>query len=73
MNPSVDENISKNGRTVAIHTHGCKLNPADTQILARQFQEAGFNTSFLIAAALAAVVAILAFTTRSNIAKQADN
>ena len=31
-----------NERTVAIHTHGCKLNQADSQELARQFQEAGF-------------------------------
>ena len=38
-----------------------------------KFQETGFNTSFLMAAALAAVVALLAFTTRSNIAKQPDN
>ena len=29
--------------TVSIHTHGCKLNQADSQILARQFQQAGFN------------------------------
>ena len=28
--------------TVAINTHGCKLNQADSQQLARQFQEAGF-------------------------------
>ncbi|PKB70556.1 MAG: tRNA (N(6)-L-threonylcarbamoyladenosine(37)-C(2))-methylthiotransferase MtaB [SAR202 cluster bacterium Io17-Chloro-G6] len=31
------------GPTVAIHTHGCKLNQADSQVLARQFQEAGFT------------------------------
>ena len=30
-------------RTVAIHTHGCKLNQADTQALARRFSEAGFT------------------------------
>ncbi len=29
--------------TVAIHTHGCKLNQADSQTLARQFREAGFS------------------------------
>ena len=29
-------------RTVAIHTHGCKLNQADSQSLARQFREAGY-------------------------------
>ncbi len=28
--------------TVAIHTHGCKLNQADSQSLARQFREAGY-------------------------------
>ena len=42
MSPIDGENILENGRTVAIHTHGCKLNQADTQVLARQFQEAGF-------------------------------
>ena len=30
-------------RTVAIHTHGCKLNQADSQALARQFSEAGYR------------------------------
>ena len=29
--------------TVAIHTHGCKLNQADSQSLARQFREAGYR------------------------------
>ena len=29
-------------RTVAIHTHGCKLNQADSQTLARKFHEAGY-------------------------------
>ena len=29
--------------TVAIHTHGCKLNQSDSEVLARQFQEAGFT------------------------------
>ena len=43
MSPIDGENILGNGRTVAIHTHGCKLNQADTQVLARQFQEAGFT------------------------------
>ena len=38
----LDEN-AVNGPTVAIHTHGCKLNQADSQVLARQFQEAGFT------------------------------
>ena len=31
------------GTTVAIHTHGCKLNQSDSEVLARQFQEAGFT------------------------------
>ena len=30
-------------RTVAIHTHGCKLNQADSQSLARRFREAGYR------------------------------
>ena len=30
-------------RSVAIHTHGCKLNQADSQELARRFQEAGYR------------------------------
>ena len=30
-------------RTVAIHTHGCKLNQADSQVLARRFREAGYR------------------------------
>ena len=30
-------------RTVAIHTHGCKLNQADSQELARRFREAGYH------------------------------
>ncbi len=29
--------------TVAIHTHGCKLNQADSSRLARQFQQAGYQ------------------------------
>ena len=29
--------------TVAIHTHGCKLNQADSSILARQFRRAGYR------------------------------
>ena len=31
------------GRTVAIHTHGCKLNQADSELLARCFTEAGYR------------------------------
>ena len=30
-------------RTVAIHTHGCKLNQADSQALACRFREAGYR------------------------------
>ena len=30
-------------RTVAIHTHGCKLNQADSQGLARRFRQAGYR------------------------------
>ena len=30
-------------RTVSIHTHGCKLNQADSQALARRFVEAGYR------------------------------
>ena len=29
--------------TAAIHTHGCKLNQADSDLLARQFAEAGYQ------------------------------
>ena len=35
--------MNANSPTVAIHTHGCKLNQADSQVLARQFQQAGFT------------------------------
>ena len=35
--------MSQTGPKVAIHTHGCKLNQADSQILARQFQASGFT------------------------------
>ena len=31
------------GTTVAIHTHGCKLNQSDSQELARQFEAAGYR------------------------------
>ncbi len=30
-------------RTVAIHTHGCKLNQADSELLIRQFRDAGYR------------------------------
>ena len=29
--------------TVSIRTHGCKLNQADSQVLARQFAQAGYT------------------------------
>ena len=31
------------GPTVAIHTHGCKLNQSDSQSLARRFEDAGYR------------------------------
>lgn len=36
-------NKESSQRTVAIHTHGCKLNQADSQALARRFREAGYR------------------------------
>lgn len=41
--PLVEGNDQGRHRTVAIHTHGCKLNQADSQTLARQFLEAGYR------------------------------
>ena len=35
--------MSSDSPKVAIHTHGCKLNQADSQVLARQFQASGFT------------------------------
>ena len=40
--PAGQEGVPRQ-RTVAIHTHGCKLNQADSQVLARQFQAAGYE------------------------------
>jgi threonylcarbamoyladenosine tRNA methylthiotransferase MtaB len=37
------EDNSPSQPTVAIHTHGCKLNQADSQSLARQFRDAGYR------------------------------
>ena len=34
---------SPSKRTVAIDTHGCKLNQADSSLLARRFVEAGYR------------------------------
>ena len=36
-------NVTASQPTVAIHTHGCKLNQADSQSLARQFRDAGYK------------------------------
>ncbi len=33
---------SSGGPTAAIHTHGCKLNQSDSEVLARRFTEAGY-------------------------------
>ena len=41
--PSSSEDSQQHQPTVAIHTHGCKLNQADSQKLARQFEEAGYR------------------------------
>lgn len=41
---------------IAIHTHGCKLNQADSEVLARRFIEAGFR---VVDAAEAADVVVL--------------
>ncbi len=49
---------------VAIHTHGCKLNQADSQVLARQFQEAGFT--MVRSAAQADVVVLNSCTVTAN-------
>ena len=41
--PSAQPEDDTRRRTVAIHTHGCKLNQADSQALARRFREAGYR------------------------------
>ena len=41
--PPGEGNDQGRPRTVAIHTHGCKLNQADSQTLAREFREAGYQ------------------------------
>ena len=43
VGPSTAVGLESSPRTVAIHTHGCKLNQADSQGLSRQFQEAGYR------------------------------
>ena len=49
---------------VVIHTHGCKLNQADSQVLARQFQQAGFTV--VRSAAQADVVVLNSCTVTAN-------
>ena len=49
---------------VTIHTHGCKLNQADSQVLARQFQQAGFT--IIRSAAQADVVVLNSCTVTAN-------
>ena len=56
--------MSSNSPKVAIHTHGCKLNQADSQILIRQFQEAGFT--MVKSAAQADVVVLNSCTVTAN-------
>lgn len=38
-----DPGLAAHGRSVAIHTHGCKLNQADSEVLGRRFAEAGYR------------------------------
>ena len=40
--PSVPTGVTP-GHTVAIHTHGCKLNQADSELLGRCFADAGYR------------------------------
>ena len=40
--PATGQDGTSPVRTVAIHTHGCKLNQADSQALARRFRAAGY-------------------------------
>ena len=57
------DNLIKSPK-VAIHTHGCKLNQADSQVLARQFQQAGFT--MVRSAAQADVVVLNSCTVTAN-------
>ena len=41
--PTGERALESPQRKVAIHTHGCKLNQSDSQSLARQFREAGYQ------------------------------
>ena len=56
--------MSSNSPKVAIQTHGCKLNQADSQVLVRQFQEAGFT--MVKSAAQADVVVLNSCTVTAN-------
>ena len=56
--------MSSNSPKVAIHTHGCKLNQADSQVLALQFQKAGFT--IVRSAAQADVVVLNSCTVTAN-------
>ena len=49
---------------VVIHTHGCKLNQADSQVLAQEFQQAGFTV--VRTAAQADVVVLNSCTVTAN-------
>ena len=60
MNPDSQTDNPK----VVIHTHGCKLNQADSQVLARQFQQAGFT--LVKSAAQADVVVLNTCTVTAN-------
>jgi threonylcarbamoyladenosine tRNA methylthiotransferase MtaB len=55
---------SAKSQKVAIHTHGCKLNQADSQVLARQFQQAGFTV--VRSASQADVVVLNSCTVTAN-------
>ena len=56
--------MNQHSPKVAIHTHGCKLNQADSQVLARQFQEAGFT--MVRSAAQADIVVLNSCTVTAN-------
>ena len=43
LDGSADPGLPPHGRSVAIHTHGCKLNQADSEVLGRRFAEAGYR------------------------------
>ena len=54
--PTESAAVAAPPRTVAIHTHGCKLNQADSRTLAREFSEAGYR---VVAADAPAEVVVL--------------